>query len=411
MPLDYILFILMKILKEHNRKTIISRDSLIIGIGELLTKSNLSEELKEKLFQDFDFEYEIEMALDKYAGYISDEDGMIILSPYVKLDTINNLLEESSAFYDKGLLKFIYDFYDYNISVFKVIGIKIETGLYDKGIEYEENIKACYSKLAKAELCGDKVPNSLLNDLKINILKRRFLFNQMKMGLSLQEYNDLYSYSLKNAELLGTDNYKFKIENDEFNLTMKEDPFHRVLFFDDGDKDLVFSESFYRESKYNTDEGKTKEVFYTKVIDIINSRISEYDDVDEDLIYAKYNLMYAMDVLYQDEDNYNGYLFMNDRKNYINYDEDYSFIEREIFYLIDEVFMYTDIEMSRNDGTDYENTIKSILIEAYYKVTKDERVIEAIRSHDNYGKYHFVTQLFDNIINDKKKKTRRKEDE
>ena len=158
-------------------------------------------------------------------------------------------------------------------------------------------------------------------------------------------------------------------------------------------------------------EGKTKELFYIKVIDIINNRIKkeEYDATDNDLIYAKYRLMYALDMLYQDEENYNGYLFLNDRKNYINYNEDYCFIEKYIFYLINEVFMYTDNEMANDVSIDCANTIKSILIEAYYKLTKDERVIEAIKHHPNYGKYHFITGLFDDMMKNCNNKTKKRE--
>ena len=243
---------------------------------------------------------------------------------------------------------------------------------------------------------------------------RRFVFNQIKNNLSLQEYNDLYRYSHEKADLLNIDTLELKIDNEELSITMDTDPFLRALFFIDNDTELIFSESFYKESKYNTDEGKTKELFYIKVIDIINNRIKkeEYDATDNDLIYAKYRLMYALDMLYQDDNNFNGYLFMNNRKNYINYNEDYFFIEKYIFYLINEVFMYTDNEMANDVSIDCANTIKSILIEAYYKLTKDETVIEAIKHHPNYGNpnYHFTAELFDNIINKSKKKNKKKEE-
>jgi len=68
------------------------------------------------------------------------------------------------------------------------------------------------------------------------------------------------------------------------------------------------------------------------------------------------------------------------------------------------------MEVSKNDNKDFENNIKSILIEAYYELTKDERVIETIKNNPNYGKYHFITGLFDNIINKNKTKIKRKEE-
>ena len=59
---------------------------------------------------------------------------------------------------------------------------------------------------------------------------------------------------------------------------------------------------------------------------------------------------------------------------------------------------------------DYNNTIKSILIEAYFDLTGDEEVIKRIKSNPNYHKEHFITCLFANIINKPKGKIKRKED-
>lgn len=71
--------------------------------------------------------------------------------------------------------------------------------------------------------------------------------------------------------------------------------------------------------------------------------------------------------------------------------------------------MYTDNEMANNFGTDYDNTIKSILIETYYELTEDERVIAAIKNHSNYGKYHFITGLFDDMMKNCNNKTKKRE--
>ncbi len=148
------------------------------------------------------------------------------------------------------------------------------------------------------------------------------------------------------------------------------------------------------------------------IIDIINSRTNSNEKMtaDDDLVLAKYRLMYAMDMLFHEVGRFDYYLFMNKRNN-LEISGDYSFIEKDIFYFIDEIFEYNDKEIANSMGADYDNTIKSILIEAYYILTKDERVIEAIKQHPNYGKHHFVTGLFNNIINKNKRKIKRKEDE
>ncbi len=411
MPVNYTLFTIMKLLKEHNKETVITKVQLAKAIGEFLEEAPLPEEVKDSLIENFDLDYELEIIFDKYAEFLFNEDGVITLPSYAKIGTIDSLLENASCEHDENLIKVIDKFYDFNVRVYKMIGIEVEIKLYEKAAELEKNIIKDYANLAEIERYKDKLTNSVLNNLKKNIIKRKFLFSQLKNNLSLQDYNNLYRYSIERKDLLGTDTLALKIENEELKLVMKEDPFLRTLFFVDDDKEFVLSESFYKESKYNTDEGKTKELFYNKVIDVINNRTNkkEYDCTDDDLIYVKYRLMYALDMLYQDDNNFNGYLFMNNRKNYINYNEDYSFIEKEIFYLIDEIFMYTDNEMANNFGTDYDNTIKSILIETYYELTEDERVIAAIKNHSNYGKYHFITGLFDDMMKNCNNKTKKRE--
>ena len=410
MPLSYILLIVMKILKEHKMKTTISKKQLGSVITEFLVESFLPDEVKNALLEDFDFEYELQLIMDNYGYYFYCEDNMIDLSPYTKISTIDNLLEEVSGEYDMDLIDIIDDFFEFNIPILEIIGIKIDTNLYQKCLEIEENIEKGYESLAKADIEMNKVPDNVLNKLKKNIIKRKIVFNQMKHSLSLEEYNDLRLYSAHVSDCLNIDIANFKIENEEINFTLEEDPFHRALFFNDSEKELVFAESFYADNKYKSDEFKNKEIFYTMVLDVIDSRVNreEYDDVDNELIFSKYRLMYVLDMLYQDEKKYNGYLFLNDRLPNKSLDNDYSFIEDEIFYLIEEIFEYNEMEMV---DYYYDNSIKAILIETYYDLTNDERVVTTIKKHFNNGKNYFANQLFGSILNKSKKKIKRKEED
>ena len=59
----------------------------------------------------------------------------------------------------------------------------------------------------------------------------------------------------------------------------------------------------------------------------------------------------------------------------------------------------------------FENTIKSILIEAYFNLTGDENVIIKIKSNPNYNREHFITYLLEDIIDNYKGRIKRKGDE
>jgi len=413
MPVSYILFTVMKILKEHNRKTTVSRDVLSRVVGEFFIESLLPEEVKHSLLQDYDFNYEIEVILDKYASYLTDEDGMITLSPYTKIEIINDLLDDSCTEYDEELLDTIKEFYDFNIPVLEMLGIKMEKELYKNIMDLERDIEINYDELARCEINNEEVSNKMLYELKKGIVKRNFVFSQIEHGLTLDEYNDLYMYSKYRYNLENIDTLPMKIENEDFDYTMESDPFHRALFIMDSNRDLVFTNKFYNSKKTEREEEKNKERFFTGVIDTISEHTSKYDSdkTHEDLVLAKYSLMYAIDSICHPEGDYDGYLFMGNRRDFSSYSEDYSFIEKEIFYLIDEIFEYSDNEIANDIIVDYNNAIKAMLIITYYNLTKDERVIEAIKNHPNYGNHHFTSQLFDGIVKNNKKKIRKKEDE
>lgn len=413
MPISYILFTVMKILKEHNRKTTVSRDVLSRVVGEFFIKSLLPEEAKKSLLQDYDFNYEIEMILDKYASYLTDEDGIITLSPYTKIDTINDLLDDSSTLCDERLLNIIKEFYDFNVPVLEMLGIKMEKKLYENIMDLERDIEIYYDELARCEINGEKVSDKALYELKKGIVKRNFVFSQIEHGLNLDEYNDLYMYSKHRYNLENIDPLPMKIENEDFDYTMESDSFHRALFIMESNRNLVFTNKFYNSKKTEREEEKNKERFFVGVIDTISGHTSKYnsDKTDEDLVLAKYRLMYVIDSICHVEGDYDGYLFIGNKRDFSSYPEDYSFIEKEIFYLIDEMFEYTDNEIANDIIIDYNNAIKAMLIITYYNLTKDERVIDAIKNHHNYGKNHFTSQLFDGIVNNNKKKIKRKEDE
>ena len=412
MPVSYIFLVVMKLLKERNILPVLTNERFKKVMSEFIAEVPLSEEVMESFLQDYDYEYSILELLDTYAGYVTDEDGMLTMSPYVKIETLSNLIEEEASNYDDDLICVVDDFFEFNVQVFDIIGINIEKDMYTKAISLERDIELGYDEMARAKMCNDKVPNKSMQFLKKNIIKRNILLSQLRNSLSLEEYNDLQMYSSYMADLLGVDSLTLKIENEGLEWEAETDPFYRSLFFLDTNKERVFAESFYASNKYMDEEGENRELFYTTVLDVIDDKTSDVaaGELDDDLVLAKYRLMYAMDMIFHEAGRYDYYLFMNKRKK-LSAEGDCSFIERDIFYFIDEIFEYTDEEMINDIGIDYENTIKVILIEAYYELTKDKRVIEAIKNHPNYGRNHFVTGLFDNLIKKSKKKLRKKEDE
>lgn len=413
MPLSYIVLLLMKILKEHKKQTILLKKQISKVISEFFAEAPIPEEVKASLLEDFDFDYDLEILIDNFGGYFTLEGDHILFSPSITIDTLDELIEDEKINYDEELIDIIDDFFEFNVEIFDIIGIQIEKELYDNILNLERDIEESYDELARIEMSGDIISKKTLYNLKKNVLKRNIVFSQIKHSLTLEEYNDLYMYATYKYNLTNIDTLTPKIDNEEFDYVMEEDPFHRALFFIDTNKEIVLANKFYVGNDYQLEEELTKEKFYMNVLDTIDSRINkkEHDDLDDDLILAKYRLIYTLDSIYEREGKYNNYLFMGNKEDIVLEDEDYSFIKREIYFLIDEILEYTDKEMVNDYLVNFQNIIKSILIETYYNMTKDDIVIDMIVNHPNYKKDHFISELFDNMIYKSKKKIKRKEEE
>ncbi len=424
MPISYITLILMKLLKEREKKTIISLEQLSKVISEFLAE--LPEEQEEVLLEGKDlsedrdyetFSYELNAMINKYSNDIFQFENFIILNPNIEMDKLDDLINSEVIQYFEYIIEQVNEFVkNRKTAIFKIIGINVNEELYDNIMSLEENIEDDYEELAKQELSKENISSEkILSNLKINIFKRNLLTYYLKENCSIREYKDLCHLFMNKADSLSCDALKLlklKIKSRKINNDLQSNPFLRALFIVDTNRELAFAKylSSNIEKKDKTEE-ISKQRYYKRVIDIIDRKVNkkEYDSIYDSLTVAKYGLMYVMDLLYRKE-SISDYLFMGGNIKEDTLDEDYSFAEDIVFYFINEVLEYTDMEVSKNDNKDFENTIKSILIEAYYELTKDERVIETIKNNLNYGKYHFITGLFDNIINKNKTKIKRKEE-
>lgn len=410
MPLGYIIFILMKLLKERKKKMIISLEQLYKVISEFFAESQLDEETKENLLGEFNFKYELDVVLDKYTENLVFDGNNIIQISDINIDD----LQERMLEYDSYLIDIIDDFFKFNPSIFEILRIRINTKRYDNLLALEEKIEDAYSSFAECKMIGQEISNTMIKRLNYDIAKRNLFINIMS-GCSSQDCKDLYYYSVYKARLNSGDAdslLNFKIYDKKIIDIIEKDVFQRSLFLVDTNREytIVNLLLLHIDVKFR-DKIINKELFYRKVISTIEAKVNnvEYDNLNELLMQAKYSLMYVMDMLfYEFIEEYN-YLFKENDIKENNDMIDCSFVEEEIFYLINEVFEYTDIDVAKDTNIDFEVNIKAILIEAYYGLTKDERVIEAIKSHNNYGKYHFVTELFDDMMKNCNNKTKKRE--
>ena len=407
MPVSYIILKMAEVLKDHNEDVIISKRQIGGAINELLEKNVFSKEEEELMMEDFSLEEEIRMFLEDSECFYEDEEGNIALYNRSFVNDIDFLIDSEREKYDDDLMDKIDDFFDYNIFILELLDIRINKDLLIsiEGLQIE--IEKEYNRLAILKMDNKPITDEEMHKLKILTIKRNLLFSYIKGAYDHVGYEDVYSYSRHLTFFDVSSELDLKIKNEELQNFIKEDPFHRALFFLDNNDKHNISNKFFPYIFMSTEE-KSKNMFYKEVLSVLDKRIktSGNETIEGDLTNAKFRLMCSIDTTYGD------FIMKDYQRDNEEFIPDYSFIKDEIYYFIDELLMYNDFEMANPNNTCFfENTIKSILIEAYFNLTGDENVIMKIKSNSNYNREHFITYLLEDIIDNYKGRIKRKGDE
>ena len=95
---------------------------------------------------------------------------------------------------------------------------------------------------------------------------------------------------------------------------------------------------------------------------------------------------------------------------FLDFKEDYSFIENIILYFTNEVLEYSDDRYEYDDKdffnltNYYFNIIKKLLIKTYYTLTGDKRIVDIIKSNKMYKVNNISSNLLDDAIEQSKNK-------
>ena len=407
MPVPYIILKLMDILKCHKKETKLAKWQIERVVDDFLEKGYLTKEERENL-DFYTIDEEINMLLINSIYFYGDEEENIVLSDSVSSEAFESLIDDEKKVNDKDMIDRVDKYFSSNsIHLLELFNIKYEKELFNRLCNLQDEIEEEYDIFAQAEMDKEVLDDGLMHQAKLMTTKRNMAYNFMKENLSLQEYEDISSYS---KYLTSINNYcelSLKIKNEKLHNFIINDPFHRALFFIDDNEEFNLRDKLSIHA-FNFPEERSKETFYYYVLDVIDRKVNTPGNemLLGDLVNAKYRLMCSVDTIY------GNFILKGYKSNNNRFIPDYSFIKNEIYYFIDELLLYSDYEMTDvSTLNDYNNTIKSILIEAYYDLTGDEEIINRIKSNPNYGKEHFITYLLENILNRPKGKIKRKGDD
>lgn len=416
LPFKYIVFGIMKKLKDRNMPLKIEKSKLFDYFAEIVKKSYFTVEEKKDICDNFDFDYELDDLYNKYFSYF-DLDSDYIMFDKSYIDEIELLLLKEKNEVEDPILIHDLDFITWdNISFLEIIGVKINKDLYNFLLDIEKEMEHSYDEMCRIEsyVGIDEVDlSNLINKIKSLKFKKLVMLINSKNLLSTYQYDDLTRYSWYMVDKKNeSEEVKLLLEDNSFdNNDIMYDVFLRSIFTGG-----TSSVSNLRESLGMNNFNMNKNIkysilnFYLTFLNLLEKEIVFYNEVlSIELINIKYRVMYTMDSVYGTS------LFMNNRDIILDeYKDNYSYVRDAIYYFIKELLMH-DNEMYRNNeyGTDnvivYLNSIvKKLLIKTYYVITKDDKVIDIINNSGLYGVNTISSGFLKDIVNSSKSKIKEK---
>lgn len=419
-PLNYIILDIMIKLKENNKELTINKKILILYLKRILSLFNFDKEVLEDMVFDFDFNNELSFFISEYEEYFEmDENNNIIPTYDIELKELKNLLEEETInnIYENDLIMDIHNILNDNYSLLEILNITINTDIYKLIYELECEIEKEYITLGYEDIFYEI--NATEERKKIKVLKTiiNTMYINIENNLNKIEYQNLHTYAKSMSKKMKGEEKEILLHCEPtFDETMLiSNPMDRAIFFKEPSSNHVVEERLNinkkKQNKLFSFNDMVKLNFYLTFLELLDKeiKITNNEELKDELINSKYELMYTLDEIYN-------LMNFNKKEEPININSDYNFIIPIVYYYAFEVLSYDDNDYMINNTKQKDimiyffNTIKKLYIETYYKLTNNELIIRKITSSSFYGVNKISTKLFNSFIpyKDNKKRARKR---
>ena len=416
-PVAYVIFEIMIILKENNKDTSISTKTLIIFLKELIGLLDFDKEELEDLIFDFDFSNELSFFLSEYEDYFQMEENIITLDDDVSIDKLKYLIEEVTYNYDDQFIIQIYNIISNNYCFLEILGININTQVYDFMLKLEEELEKEYLDFCYYDLFYEEERYQKIKKIKLLKIIIDTMYINVNNSFDVVDNKNLLKYAKNSSRSMKDEERLLQIfDNPPFNQEyLLNNALDRAIFINEPVSKYVLSSkmetSFKKKNKSFNMDDMARLNFYLMYLKLLNNEINRVlnDDVKDELMITKYRLMYAIDSIYD-------LMNFNKEEEIININHGYGFIVPNVYFYAFEILCCSDSNYKINGTNDknvityYFNIIKKLYIETYYKLTGNENIINNIKNNSFYGVNKISTELFNSFIIDDniKKKKRRK---
>lgn len=416
-PVAYVIFEIMIILKENNKDTSISTKTLIIFLKKLIGLLDFDKEELEDLIFDFDFSNELSFFLSEYEDYFQMEENIITLDDDVSIDKLKYLIEEVTYNYDDQFIIQIYNIISNNYCFLEILGININTQVYDFMLKLEEELEKEYLDFCYYDLFYEEERYQKIKKIKLFRIIIDTMYINVNNSFDEIDNKNLIKYAKDSSRFMRDEERLLQIfDNPLFNQEyLLNNALDRAIFINEPVSKYVLSSkmetSFKKKNKSFNMDDMARLNFYLMYLKLLNNEINRVlnDDVKDELMMTKYRLMYAIDSIYD-------LMNFNKEEEIININHGYGFIVPNVYFYAFEILCCSDSNYKINGTNDknvityYFNIIKKLYIETYYKLTGNENIINNIKNNSFYGVNKISTELFNSFIIDDniKKKKRRK---
>lgn len=416
-PVAYVIFEIMIILKENNKDTSISTKTLIIFLKKLIGLLDFDKEELEDLIFDFDFSNELSFFLSEYEDYFQMEENIITLDDDVSIDKLKYLIEEVTYNYDDQFIIQIYNIISNNYCFLEILGININTQVYDFMLKLEEELEKEYLDFCYYDLFYEEERYQKIKKIKLFRIIIDTMYINVNNSFDEIDNKNLIKYAKDSSRFMRDEERLLQIfDNPPFNQEyLLNNALDRAIFINEPVSKHVLSSkmetSFKKRNKSFNMDDMARLNFYLMYLKLLNNEINRVlnDDVKDELMITKYRLMYAIDSIYD-------LMNFNKEEEIININHGYGFIVPNVYFYAFEILCCSDSNYKINGTNDknvityYFNIIKKLYIETYYKLTGNENIINNIKNNSFYGVNKISTELFNSFIIDDniKKKKRRK---
>ena len=396
-PFSNVVVFIMNVLNERNLELKINKQNLNKIVDKIIKEIMIYDEK----VNEFNFDEELDVFMSCYNSYFDFEgNDIVFIEDASILEELLYITKEEHS--DNYYTDIISDIIISDSTILGLMGIRIRKEYYHLLLDVERNTEKYYMDLSK---CSSKDKDNIINKLKILVLKKRIILQNIKNNLTETELDDLISYGSEYA-------YISDLNNDcDIDSGLVIEPFLRSIFIVD---EMYYYNVFSRlklEDKelINQRENAEKYKFYNLVLCLIDEEIDKVDNstLYNELLKSKYRLMNSLDTIYDT------YLFMGKDALDVNLKANYNFIEYRIKMFIKDILSTKDEDYYfDNESINYKksymylfNLQKKVIIKAYYMLTNDKKVVEEIKKNEMYRVNSISSNmLYDVIKIDKHKK-------